>query len=154
MGAKRKRTLFTKREEKQTQWVVGWQTNGTQRKRGCYSVGEKRRHSGWLGWQVNAGGREKEDAIWKDKEQTWSSWGEAPKESESLNQILSQSLTENVKKCFTCLLSVWCLQSLQSRRTKDWYSQSLIVNHFLKGFTGLFFSVLCWTPVREVYHCR
>ena len=75
-----------------------------------------------------------------------------PKKSESLNQVFSQSLTENFffNRCFTSLLVVWCLHSLQSKNTKGWdiqiqlVSHSLIagLNHFLKEFAGLFCA--CW----------
>ena len=66
-----------------------------------------------------------------------------PKKSESLNQVFSQSLTENFFfNSFTSLLVVWCLHGLQSTKIKI-YSQSvsqlLIVTHFVRDFTGLEF---------------
>ena len=71
MGAMRKRMLFSRRAEEQTQWVVGMthKCRG-QRERVCQSVGQRA--------DMN---------ILRGSAQ--------PKKSESLNQAFSQSLTEN-----------------------------------------------------------
>ena len=71
MGARGKRILFRRREEEQTQLVLGitGKCRG-QRKRECYSVGQRT-----------------DVIILRGSAQ--------PKKSESLNQVLAQSLTEN-----------------------------------------------------------
>ena len=80
-GAKRKRMLFSKREEL-TQWVVGMTDKCRgQRERGCYSVGQRA-----------------DMIILRGCAQ--------PQSRESLNQIFSQSLIENFKKSFTRLLVI------------------------------------------------
>ena len=91
MGAMRKRMLFSRRAEEQTQWVVGMthKCRG-QRERVCQSVGQRA--------DMN---------ILRGSAQ--------PKNCESLNQVFSKSLTENFffNRCFTSLLVVWCLKSLK-----------------------------------------
>ena len=70
-----------------------------------------------------------------------------PKKSESFNQVFSQSLTENflfflidILQLFS-LLDVFTAHNVKYKRLRysQSGSQSLIVNHFLKGFTCLLF---------------
>ena len=94
-----------------------------QKERGCYSAGEKSRHCGWWGGQTNEGGREKEDVIQDRRaDMIILKRSAQPKKSESLNQIFSQSLTENFLKKKKKILHTG-LHSIQSKSTKDWYSQ-------------------------------
>ena len=83
MGAERKRMLFSRAEEEQTQRLVEVTDKcRVQRERGCYLVGQ-RAHTIILRGSVQ------------------------PKKSESLNQVFSQLLTKNFKrKSFTRLLVI------------------------------------------------
>ena len=64
-----------------------------------------------------------------------------PKKNESLNQVFSQSLTENFFLFFeVCWLFYVCIAyKVQRLSCSQSVSQSLIVNHFVRGFTGLLF---------------
>ena len=83
MGAERKRMLFSRAEEEQTQRVVEVTDKcRVQRERGCYLVGQRA-----------------DTIILRGSVQ--------PKKSESLNQVFSQLLTKNFKrKSFTRLLVI------------------------------------------------